>query len=74
MRKAMFAVATIFIGTAGVLMNAGHAQAESNDMLCVKGGGHVVVQKMYQPKGWKTVCQGGKYNGQVLSKHYSYSF
>ncbi|MGW5452760.1 hypothetical protein [Nocardia sp. NPDC003979] len=72
MRKAIFAIASTFIGTAVVVINAGAAQADSNSMLCVKGGGHIVVQKMYQPKGWKHVCQGGKYNGQVLSKHYTF--
>lgn len=72
MRKALLAVATTFVGAAFVVTGAGTAQADSNSSLCIKGGGRVAVQKTYMPKGWKTVCYGGKYNGQVLSQHYTF--
>ncbi|WP_278263003.1 hypothetical protein [Nocardia sp. AG03] len=72
MRYTKLAVA-VTIGAAAVLtISASPAQADSNSMLCVKGGGHIVVQTTYIPKGSRGVCQGGVYNGQVLWKHYTY--
>ena len=71
MRKAMFAVATAAIGAAVMLVSAGPAQAD-NSIICVKGGGHVVLRTTSYPRATSGVYQGGKYDGQVLWRHYTY--
>ncbi|TCJ89403.1 hypothetical protein DFR71_6615 [Nocardia alba] len=72
MRKAILAVATVFIGSGVMLITAGPAQAD-NSLICVKGGGRVHIQTApYPKKGTQGVCLGGRYDGQVLFRHYTY--